>query len=39
MRKRFKLRSGRSKKMFTRHAKGTHRKNVSRAPMRGGIRL
>jgi hypothetical protein len=38
--KRHKMSSGKSKRLFTRTAKGTHKKNVpTRAPMRGGIRL
>lgn len=38
--RRHKLSSGHSKKMFTKHGLGTHRKNVAnRTVMRGGIRL
>ena len=36
--KRMKLGKRRSKKMFSKHARKTHKRNV-RAPMRGGIRL
>lgn len=39
MRKRFKLRRTSSKKMFTKHARKTHGRNVHSTPMRGGIRL
>nr|QJB20879.1 MAG: hypothetical protein [Microvirus sp.] len=42
MKKRVKLPMRRSKKMFTRNADKTHRKNVPmprKVPMRGGIRL
>lgn len=42
MKKRIKLSSGKSKKMFSRHADKTHKKNMPmprRQPMRGGIRL
>lgn len=38
MAKRFKLKKGKSKRMFTRGA-GAHPKNMRGAPMRGGIRL
>ncbi len=34
-----KMRRGRSKRMFSKTASRTHRKNVSPRPMRGGIRL
>lgn len=42
MRKRFKLDRSRSKKMFTKAADRTHKRNLPaprRMPMRGGIRL
>jgi hypothetical protein len=39
MSKRFKLRRGRSERMFTRGASRVHPRNVSGRPMRGGIRL
>lgn len=39
MRKRHKLKKKHSKKMFTKHAKRTHGRNVHATPMRGGIRL
>lgn len=40
MKKRFKLSSGRSKSMFSRAARGIHKRNFNVAnPMRGGIRL
>lgn len=42
MAKRFKMSSGKSKRMFSRTADHTHKKNVPsprRLPMRGGIRL
>lgn len=39
MKKRFKLGKKHSKKMFTKHAKKVHGRNMSHAPMRGGIRL
>lgn len=40
MRRRHKLRKKHSKRMFTKHAVRTHRKNaMTIAPMRGGIRL
>lgn len=40
MAKRFKMRSGRSKKLFSRTADRVHRRNgVASTPMRGGIRL
>ncbi|WNK14669.1 MAG: hypothetical protein [Microvirus sp.] len=34
-----KLNRKRSRKMFSKHGKGTHKKNVRAGPMRGGIRL
>lgn len=40
--KRHKLSSGKSKRMFSKHADRTHKKNMPaprRSPMRGGIRL
>lgn len=38
--KRHKIGKGRSKRMFSKSASMTHKKNVpSRIPMRGGIRL
>lgn len=40
--KRFKMNGSKSRKMFSRTADHTHKKNISaprRAPMRGGIRL
>lgn len=42
MAKRFKLSAGKSKRMFSKHADRTNRKNMPaprRSPMRGGIRL
>ena len=39
MKKRSKVDSKKSKKMFTETASRTHRKNVAGNPMRGGIRL
>lgn len=44
MKKRFKLQKGQSKKMFSRHADHTHKRNLPSlpprgVPMRGGIRL
>lgn len=39
MPRRRKMSSRRSKRMFTRHAKKTHRNNVKPRPMRGGTRL
>lgn len=42
MRKRVKLPVRKSKKMFSKHADRTHKKNLGppkRVPMRGGIRL
>lgn len=39
MAKRFKMNGSASRKMFSRNASGTHKKNVSGNPMRGGIRL
>lgn len=40
MRKRGKIAHRRSKRMFSKHAAKTHRRNVpKRLPMRGGIRL
>lgn len=37
--KRKKMSKGRSKRLFSKTAKGTHKKNVAGRPMRGGIRL
>jgi len=37
--KRHRMGNNKSRRLFTRTAKGTHPKNVSPAPMRGGIRL
>jgi len=37
--KRRKIPSKRSKKMFSKTGSRTHKKNISPAPMRGGIRL
>lgn len=39
MAKRYKMNKGKSKRLFTRTASGTHSKNLQGAPMRGGIRL
>lgn len=39
MRHRHKISKGRSKRMFTKHAKRTNRRNVHAHPMRGGIRM
>lgn len=39
MARRHKMSNGSSKKLFTRTAMKTHRKNVPTMPMRGGIRL
>lgn len=43
MKRRGKISSGKSKRVFTKHANKTHYKNVSpgprKMPMRGGIRL
>lgn len=40
MAKRGKISHGKSKRMFSKHAAKTHKKNVpKRLPMRGGIRL
>lgn len=42
MKKRFKLQHRQSKKMFTKHADKTHKKNLPpprKSPMRGGIRM
>ena len=42
MKKRFKLSRKKSKKLFSKTARRTHKKNISGgfgAPMRGGIRL
>jgi len=39
MRKRFKLRRGRSRRMFSKGARRVHKKNYGGSPMRGGIRL
>ena len=40
MRKRFKVNKTRSKRMFTKHAVRTHKRNRTRSnAMRGGIRL
>ncbi len=39
MKKRFKLKKSRSKKMFTKNAKRTHKRNMYANPMRGGTRL
>ena len=40
MRKRFRVGNTRSKKMFTKHALRTHKRNRTRSnAMRGGIRL
>lgn len=37
--KRHKMKSGHSKKLFTRTAKHVNPRNTTAAPMRGGIRL
>lgn len=37
--KRFKMGRAKSRRNFTRHAVRVNRRNVSPAPMRGGIRL
>jgi len=39
MKKRKKLSRGKSRRLFSKTAGRTHKKNVSPAPMRGGIRL
>lgn len=39
MKRRHKLSKKRSKKMFTKHARRVHSRNVVSPPMRGGIRL
>lgn len=39
MSKRGKIGRGRSKRMFTKHARKVHKKNIPRKIMRGGIRL
>lgn len=39
MKKRKRLSRKRSKKMFSRSASRTHKRNLSGSPMRGGIRL
>lgn len=39
MAKRSKMSKKGSKKLFTKTAKGTHKKNIDTKPMRGGIRL
>jgi hypothetical protein len=39
MKKRFRLSKKSSNKKFGRSGKSTHKYNVSKAPMRGGIRL
>lgn len=39
MKRRFKISNRSSKKLFSRTASRTHRRNVSGNPMRGGIRL
>lgn len=39
MKKRHKMSSGKSKKLFSATASRTHQKNLGGAPMRGGIRL
>lgn len=39
MAKRQRLSRGKSKKMFSRSAGRTHKRNIAAAPMRGGIRL
>jgi hypothetical protein len=39
MKRRHKLSKRSSRKMFTKHAKKTHKRNLPRVPMRGGIRL
>lgn len=39
MRRRQKLNKGKDRKVFSRTASKTHRKNGQGAPMRGGIRL
>lgn len=37
--RRKKLSMKKSKRMFTKHGKKTHKKNLNTRPMRGGIRL
>jgi len=37
--KRFKMKSGKAKRLFTHTAMRTHKKNVHFNPMRGGFRL
>lgn len=39
MRKRMKLRRGKSRRLFKRTAQRVHGKNMRASPMRGGIRL
>lgn len=39
MRKRIKMRSKSSKRLFSKTASRTHIKNIAARPMRGGIRL
>lgn len=39
MRKRHKLRSKASKRMFSKHASRTHNNNLRAVPMRGGFRI
>lgn len=39
MRKRQKMSRGKSRRVFTRTAKKTHKRNISSRAMRGGIRL
>lgn len=37
--KRYKMNKGKSKRLFSKTASGTHKKNLQTNPMRGGIRL
>lgn len=37
--KRRKMNYGKSKRLFSRTAKKTHKRNINQMPMRGGIRL
>lgn len=39
MKKRYKMKSGKSRRMFSRTASHTHKLNMNGNPMRGGIRL
>lgn len=39
MPKRYKMKKSKSRRLFSKTASRTHKKNTRRAPMRGGIRL